>query len=403
MSVKAAILVGGPSRGTRFRPLSLDLPKPLFPIGGEPVIYHHLVQLSKVKELNEVYLIGFFEDSVFAPFLNKVKADFPNLNVKYLREYQAMGTAGGIYHFRDEFRRGNPKQIFVIHADVCASLPFESIIEDHNTSDRLCTIVGTKVSREEAKNYGCLVADSNTNEVLHYVEKPETFISDLISCGVYLFDTSVFDEIKLAKEKVDTRDTHVASDVLRLEQDLLQPLAGSKKIYVYSINTPWRQLSTASSAIPSNALYLEEMAKANSSLIAKNGEKAEIVGNVSIHPSATIGANVKLGPNVSIGPNVVLEDGVRIRESIILDNVQVKSDACIVHSIIGWGSSIGRWVRIQGSFSDGHSTITKNGIKIQSTTILGKEVKVKDELIIRNCLVLPNKELKENFHNEILM
>ncbi|VDO83534.1 unnamed protein product [Onchocerca flexuosa] len=49
MTLKAVILVGGAQKGTRFRPLSLQLPKPLFPIAGVPLIEHHIEQLSKVN------------------------------------------------------------------------------------------------------------------------------------------------------------------------------------------------------------------------------------------------------------------------------------------------------------------------------------------------------------------
>jgi mannose-1-phosphate guanylyltransferase len=81
-SVKAVILVGGPSRGTRFRPLSLNCPKPLFPIGGQPLLYHHLQSLSAIPNLKDVYLIGFFEDQIFSRFLENVLTDFPSFNVR---------------------------------------------------------------------------------------------------------------------------------------------------------------------------------------------------------------------------------------------------------------------------------------------------------------------------------
>ncbi|KAJ9075857.1 hypothetical protein DSO57_1031659 [Entomophthora muscae] len=196
MTIKAVILVGGPSRGTRFRPLSLDVPKPLFPIAGHPILYHHLVALSKVQQVKEVFLIGFFEAAVFTNFLSQVRPEFPGLAIKYLREYQPMGTAGGLYHFRDELRKGNPEGIFVLHADVCCNPPFSEIIGFHKSRKALCTIVGTKVPKDQAKNYGCLVASPSSSEVLHYVEKPESFISDLISCGMYFFEEAIFDEIK---------------------------------------------------------------------------------------------------------------------------------------------------------------------------------------------------------------
>ena len=57
-----------------------------------------------------------------------------------------------------------------------------------------------QVAREVANKYGCLVANPGSNEVLHYVEKPESFISDLISCGIYLFNCAIFDEMKKAMQ-----------------------------------------------------------------------------------------------------------------------------------------------------------------------------------------------------------
>jgi len=55
---KGIILIGGPQKGTRFRPLSFDVPKPLFPVGGHPIIYHHIQALSKVK-LNSILILIF--------------------------------------------------------------------------------------------------------------------------------------------------------------------------------------------------------------------------------------------------------------------------------------------------------------------------------------------------------
>ncbi|KAJ2115952.1 hypothetical protein GGF48_004886, partial [Coemansia sp. RSA 921] len=111
---KAVILVGGPSRATRFRPLSMHLPQPLFPVGGQPIIWHQIKALSQVRDLKEIILIGFFEDYIFQPFLSKCYEEFPGLSFKYLREYSQLGTAGGFFHFRDQILRGSPKNIFML-------------------------------------------------------------------------------------------------------------------------------------------------------------------------------------------------------------------------------------------------------------------------------------------------
>ncbi|CAB4434384.1 unnamed protein product [Rhizophagus irregularis] len=407
---KAIILVGGPSRGTRFRPLSLNIPKPLFPVAGHPIIWHHLEALSKIEGLKEVLLIGFYEDSIFQRFIDDATREFPKINIRYFREYQSLGTAGGIYHFRDEIQRGDPKQIFVLNADVACSFPLKEMMEFHNTHQGLCTILGTKVAREAAKRYGYLVAKPESNEVLHYVEKPESFISDLISCGIYLFNCDIFNEMKNAMEnkqhRVD-RDPLVTTDddKLRLEQDLLRSLAESKKLYVYVTTDFWRQIKTASSAVPANALYLEQYLKTNPDRLLKNEQGGPtIVGCVYKHPTAFVDPSAKIGPNVTIGPRVVVGKGVRIKDSIILDNVEIKANSCILHSVIGWDSKIGTWARVEGTpVTNEETVITQNGVKVQSITILANEVMVKDEIIIRNCIVLPHKELRSNCHNEVLM
>jgi mannose-1-phosphate guanylyltransferase len=64
---------------------------------------------------------------------------------------------------------------------------------------------------------------------------------------------------------------------------------------------------------------------------------------VFIHPTATVHPSAKLGPNVSIGARVVIGQGARIKESILLDNVEIKPYACILYAVIGWDCKIGSW------------------------------------------------------------
>ena len=81
-SIKGVILIGGPSVGTRFRPLSMDLPKPLFPIAGSPMIYHHIAALAKVPGMKEILLVGFYEQSVLDRFLTEVQMEFYNISIR---------------------------------------------------------------------------------------------------------------------------------------------------------------------------------------------------------------------------------------------------------------------------------------------------------------------------------
>jgi mannose-1-phosphate guanylyltransferase len=431
-ATKAVILVGGPSRGTRFRPLSLDLPKPLFEVAGHPIIWHCLSSVARVpnKQIQEVYIIGYYDESVFRDFIKDSAKEFPSITIKYLREYEALGTAGGLYHFRDAILKGRPERLFVLNADVCCSFPLDEMLKLFNDKDAEAVILGTRVSDEAATNFGCIVSDAHTRRVLHYVEKPESRISNLINCGVYLFATeAIFPSIRSAiKRRLDRpsrlvsypssdnlENSYVLSaeqdddeekkEVIRLEQDILSDMADSKQFYVYETKDFWRQIKTAGSAVPANALYLQKAAQSDLSneLAAPS---ANIVPPVFIHPTAEVHPTAKLGPNVSIGPRVHIGAGARVKESIVLEDSEIKHDACVLYSIIGWGSRVGAWARVEGTPTPvgSHSTsIIKNGVKVQSITILGKDCGVGDEVRVQNCVCLPYKELKRDVTNEVIM
>ncbi|KAK4198732.1 putative phosphate transferase [Triangularia verruculosa] len=424
-ATKAVILVGGASRGTRFRPLSLDVPKPLFDVAGHPIIWHCLTAISKVPSIHEVYLIGYYEEHVFRDFIKDSSSEFPDLSIKYLREYQALGTAGGLYHFRDAILKGRPENIFVLNSDVCCSFPLNEMLQLTQERRAEAVILGTRVSEDAASNFGCIVSDSHTRRVLHYVEKPESYISNLINCGVYLFRADVlFPSIRTAIQRradrprlgsyrssenlassymFDEEDSQ-KNEVIRLEQDILGEMADTNLFFVYETKDFWRQIKTAGSAIPANALYLQKAQQSGSSELS--APSANIKGPVFIHPTANVHPTAVLGPNVSIGPRVTIGPGVRIKESIVLEDAEVKHDACILYSIIGWGSRVGAWARVEGTptpVTSHNTSIIKNGVKVQAITILGKECGVGDEVRVQNCICLPFKDLKRDVSNEVIM
>lgn len=143
-------------------------------------------------------------------------------------------------------------------------------------------------------------------------------------------------------------------------------------------------------------LYLSQYQRTSPELLAKGdgGRTATIVGNVYIHPSAKVHPTAKIGPNVSVSANARIGAGVRLIGCIVLDDVEIKENSIVMHSIVGWKSSIGRWSRVQGE----GNYASKLGI-----AILGEGVTVEDEVVVVNCIVLPHKTLNVSVQEEIIL
>ena len=304
------------------------------------------------------------------------------MKIRYFREYDPLGTGGGFFHFREQIKRSNCDKLIVMHSDIACAFPLQKMLDFHQDKKTLCTVLGKRVSAS-FNEFGCIVPSSD-HRVLHYVEKPSTFVSDIVSCGIYVFDIAVFDFIS-------SNLTADFNDFLRLENDVLSPLAERGELYMYEMNDFWLPISSpsynfsnSSSLIPASKLYLKE--------------------SVSISDSAKVDLSAQIGPNVSIGSNCKIGAGVRISDSIILSNVEIEDFSNLKYSIVGSDCRISKWCRIEGRFpQDSNQQVTKNGVKSDSVTILAGSNFISQEVAIRNCIMLTGKEAKKSYHNEILM
>ncbi|CAB3378014.1 Hypothetical predicted protein [Cloeon dipterum] len=422
--LKAVILIGGPQKGTRFRPLSLDTPKPLFPVAGLPMIQHHIEACVKVENLKEIIILGYYPVSELAQFINDMTQEY-KINIRYLQEYTALGTAGGIYHFRDQIRCGNPEVFIVLNGDVCADFPLTDMVEAHKAreSSALITVMATEATRQQSLIYGCIVEDKMTNSITHYVEKPSTFVSPLINCGAYVCSIAIFQIIAAAftkKQEQYYSEGHengngvAGKEAIQLEQDILMPLAGTGRAFVYTTTRWWSQLKTAGSAIYANRHYLQLYRKQGHTERLLQGDQPNVIGDVYVHPTASVHPTAVLGPNVSIGPNVVVGPGARIRESILLEGVHIEDHSVILQSIVGKSCTVGAWARVEGTPCDPNPNkpfakmdnvplFNADGRLNPSISILGCNVSVPAEVILLNSIVLPYKELTRSFKNEIIL
>ncbi|XP_034826153.1 mannose-1-phosphate guanylyltransferase regulatory subunit alpha-B isoform X1 [Maniola hyperantus] len=412
--LKAVILIGGPQKGTRFRPLSLDIPKPLFPIAGLPLIQHHIKACKRLAECKEILIIGSYTTTTMAQFVSDMQIECSPVIIRYLQEFTPLGTGGGLYHFRDQVRAGNPAAFFLLNGDVCAHFPLEELWAFHEERpNALVTIMGTEATRQQSVHYGCMVHEPTTKAVTHYVEKPSSYISTLINCGVYVCSLQVFHTMAdaLQKEKAGfySRNGHGSPPpgYMSFEQDVLAPLAGTNKLYAMQVGHWWSQVKTAGSAIYANRHYLELHRRLKY-------EPCHILPYVYIHPTAVVDSTAVIGPNVSIGEGVTIKAGVRLKESIVLNNATINEHALVMYSVVGQGASVGEWSRVEGTPTDPDPDkpfakmdniplFNSEGRLNPSITVLGSDVVVPPERIVLNSIVLPHKQLSRSFKNEIIL
>jgi len=426
MRLKAVILVGGPEKGTRFRPLSLHLPKPLFPIAGFPLIHHHIEACSHVKDIIEILLIGSFQpNDALKRFIKREKQLF-QLPINYLQEYAMLGTAGSIYHFRDIITNGNPDAFFLMYSDVFCDFPLTGMIE-FKEKFMPYVMMTVKLPKDQTLHYGCAGINQATNEIVHYRDKPASFVSRDVNAGVFLLDFTIFNIIgenfqrKLRRnmsfsgfdtsEDLGLDEAMTRLNRISFESEVLPKIAGSGKLFAFRISRFWLSIKSAGSALYANRAILDSYKIKHPELLT---DQTNCRGNVFIHPTAEIDSSAVIGPNVTISAGVVVGKGVRLRNSIVLDGVQLKDHSCILNSVIGWHCVIGNWARVEGTpteldpnspnaTTDNFYLFDKHGKLLPSTTILGRDVVVPAEVVIRNSIVMPNKELHRGFQNQIIL
>ncbi|ODV83457.1 hypothetical protein CANARDRAFT_177620 [[Candida] arabinofermentans NRRL YB-2248] len=476
-TTKAIIMVGGSSRGTRFRPLALDKAKIMFPIAGKPLLSHTVDAVLKVESIREIILIGFYDVSIFSEFISSFNARMRyskrNCSIKYLKEFKALGTAGGLYHFREDILKGNPESFLVIHGDIVCSFPLNEMVQFYEEKKKThqskidAILFGVKIpdyelflalNGSDLTSFGTIVSEEN-GEVVHYVEKPESKISDVINGGIYLFNESLFRRLsnaKISKITIANDNTHfdfVDEDIISLEKDILHNLPDFGNTYVFQYRGFWKAIKTPSDALWANELYLDKISQGSKSPISPsssvdvtNSDGSEplkyrvatmdqhilekpssfIQCPVYIHPSATVNYEngTRIGKFVSIGENVTIGAGTRISNSIILENCEIGSNTIIMNSIVSMNCKIGNWCRVEGTginLISINEMVKKNGVsKLQkllnqdtfkiigikdsgNISILGSGTQVDDDRYVLNSFILPNKTIKHDVKYEIIM
>ena len=363
--MKCIILVGG--FGTRLRPLTFTVPKPLVPFCNKPIVEHQIAAAVKAGVTHVILAVGWKADDLkeaIQEFKERYKID-----ISCSIEEFPLGTAGPLRLAEKLLRAGPPDEpFFVFNSDVICNFPLTEMLAYHKSHGGEGTICVTKV--DDPSKYGVVVTNSE-GRIERFVEKPSVFISDKINAGLYVLNKSVIDRID--------------PGVFRMvETDVFPRIAADGSLFAFTLQGYWADIGQPRDFLRGVKLHLASAASRPDEARTPRSMLHEKIGNYELKGSTVIvgtdskiGEGSLLGPNVVIGNNCVIGRGVRLSNCTLLDGTSVADHAHVNEALLGWDNKVGKWT------------------KVENCAVTGEDVQFSDELFINGAIVLPHKVIKE--------
>ena len=313
--MKALFLAGG--MGSRLKPLTDNLPKPMVPIMNKPLLERSMENLRKCGIIEIVISTGYKSKYIEEYFGNGSRF---GLKIEYICEDIPLGTGGAIKktgHLYDD-------TFLVLNADILCNMDFTELIKFHKSKSAAVTIAVTRVKNPSA--YGVIEYDKSGYAV-SFTEKPKAdeIKSDYINAGVYVFEPEVLREIP------ENRPVSVEREIFPAL------LHKGHKVAVYNGCSYWMDIGTPEKYIQTHDDIMAGDCRIsgldfNNRNVVNDGNSlidisAVITGPVYIGNNVRIGANAIVGPNAVIGDNVFIHRGGSVVNSVIWNNVDIESYA----------------------------------------------------------------------------
>jgi mannose-1-phosphate guanylyltransferase len=319
--MRAMVLAAG--LGTRLRPLTYQLTKPMVPVLDRPVMEHILDLLDRHSFSEVIANLHYFPDSIREHFGSRIA---------YHYEPELLGTAGGVRGCADFLGDGS---FLVISGDALTDLDLTAMKSRHEQAGGIATLAVKRVP--DTREYGVVLHDRD-GRVTGFQEKPEPSeaLSDLGNCGIYMFRAEIFEHFP-ARPFVDW-----AQDVFPAL------LAADVPFYIHELGEYWNDIGSLSELRRGTfdalrgELHLQVEGSEAMPGVTVAGEGLLPPG-VEIEAPVWIGEDVRLGEGVRLMGPVVLGDGARVgdgaqlRSSIVFPGSEIESSAILIDAIYGQG------------------------------------------------------------------
>ena len=329
--MRAMILAAG--LGTRLRPLTYGMPKPMVPVLNRPVM-EHIVRLLARNGLSEAIAnLHWFPELIEGHFGD---GSAFGIELSYSREEQLLGTSGGVRNAADFLG----DSFLVISGDALTDIDLVAMREFHESHDGVATLATKRV--EDTSQFGVAITDAG-GRIQGFQEKPDPAeaLSDLANCGIYMFRKEIFDffpgpgAAKLAGTDDPPGFADWATDVFPAL------LEGDVPFYSHEIDAYWNDIGNLDELRQGNldALHGAVEVEPGAPEVEEGVRAASSLNGAEVSAPVLVGADVEIGTGVRIeGPAIVSDgcrigDGAIIRDSILLEGAELPPAAVLIGAI----------------------------------------------------------------------
>jgi mannose-1-phosphate guanylyltransferase len=353
--VQAVILVGG--EGTRLRPLTSTVPKPVVPLVDRPFIAYMLEWLARHGVDDVIMSCGFLATAV-----RNVLGDGSQygLRLRFVEEPEPRGTAGALKYAEDLL----DERFLMLNGDVLTDIDLTAQIAQHRATDATATLALVPVDDPTA--YGLVPLDDD-RAVKEFVEKPsaDQIGTNLISAGAYVLERAILDLIP--------PDRNVS-----IEREIWPQLVG-KGLYGFPADAYWLDIGTPERYLQGTFDILEgNVATAVAERLGESyiavSERVEAEGRIVppalVDRGCTIAAGAHVGSLVVLGEGVEVGEGATIERSVVLNGARIGRDCVLRDCIVAAGVRIGEGSTVSGG------AVLGEGVTVGARNVLTRGVRV---------------------------
>ena len=377
--MKAVIMAGG--EGSRLRPLTCNLPKPLARLCGRPVL-EYIFDLLIRHGVNEAtltlgYLAGMIED--------QYQGGYRQLKLEFATEETPLGTAGGVALAARDWN----EPFLVISGDAMCDLDLSLAKRQHEMTGAAVTILGVPV--EDPREYGLMQIDTE-NRVMQFIEKPAwgQVTTNLANTGIYLLRPDVMALVP------EGRPFDFAKDLFPALMER------GEEIFCCTMEGYWCDIGDLGAYLRCQRDMLER--KVQCALPAAPQDSGGVYlrggmpqGDYDLVAPVYIGEDVEIAPGAVVGPFAVLDDGcaigerAKIRGSVLLQNSSISNGASLTGAIVCAGAAVRRDAQLFEGCAVGEGAVIGAGAVLHPEAAVWPHKQVESGAVVRGHVKYGNQ------------